>query len=321
MKNIDNYRKNIPNELMEKDQWLVFKKIPRKNPNGETKISKIPYSAITLSAKGWNERQNFASFDKALSVLVDNNFDGLSFALTEEDPFICIDLDNCIKDGQISLFAKSIVKTFEGSYIELSASTEGIHIFMKGDIPANLNQQNKGIEIYKTNRCIAMTGDIYNKHFEASTEILDFDEELQKLYKSLTATSKAKSEKYPKNYYRENMPSQMDLPDTRTIIDTMCKVNPRARDYFYGTNLSGDWSRDNFIFLLLLRSFTHGNSHLMESIFLESALSRLGSKTKRKSDEAYLKYLRASIQKANQVGNSDFWNYNFKRLAQKEVSL
>ncbi|MGI6348305.1 MAG: hypothetical protein ACOXZ0_00085 [Eubacteriales bacterium] len=25
MKNIDNYRKNIPNELMEKDQWLVFK--------------------------------------------------------------------------------------------------------------------------------------------------------------------------------------------------------------------------------------------------------------------------------------------------------
>ncbi len=321
MKNIDNYRKNIPNELMEKDQWLVFKKIPRKNPNGETKISKIPYSAKSLSAKGWNERQNFASFDKALSVLVNNNFDGLSFALTEEDSFVCIDLDNCIKDGQISLFAKSIVKTFEGSYMELSASTKGIHIFLKGNIPTNLNQQNKGIEIYKTNRCIAMTGDIYSKHFEASTEALYFDEELQKLYKSLTATSRAKSEGNPKNRYRQNTPIQTGLPDTRTIIETMCKVNPRARDYFYGTNLSGDWSRDDFIFLLLLRSFTHGNSHLMESIFLESALSRLGSKTKRKNDEAYLKYLRASIQKANQVGNSDFWNYDFKRLTQKEVSL
>lgn len=321
MKNIDNYRKNIPNELMEKDQWLVFKKIPRKNSNGEIKTSKIPYSAITLSAKGWNERQNFASFDNALSVLVNNNFDGLSFALTEEDSFVCIDLDNCIKDGQISLFAKSIVKTFEGSYMELSGSTEGIHIFMKGNIPANLNQQNKGIEIYKSNRCIAMTGNIHSKHFETSTEVLDFDEELQKLYENLTATSKVKNEVNSKNRYRQNMPSQTDLPDTKTIIETMCKVNPRARDYFYGTNLSGDWSRDDFIFLLLLRSFTHGNSHLMESIFLESGLSRLGSKTKRKSDEAYLKYLRASIQKANRVGNSDFWNYDFKRLTQKEVSL
>lgn len=321
MKNIDNYRKNIPNEMMEKDQWLVFKKIPRQNPNGETKISKIPYSAITLSAKGWNERQNFASFDKALSVLVSKNFDGLSFVLTAEDPFVCIDLDNCIKDGQINLFAKSIVKTFEGSYMELSASTEGIHIFLKGNIPVNLNQQNKGIEIYKSNRCIAMTGDIYSKHFEASTEVLDFDEELQKLYRSLTAASKAKSDENPRNRYRQDMPIQTGLPDTKTIIDTMCRVNPRARDYFYGTNLSGDWSRDDFIFLLLLRSFTHGNSHLMESIFLESALSRLGSKTKRKSDEAYLKYLRASIQKANQFGNSDFWNYDFKRLTQKEVSL
>jgi hypothetical protein len=321
MKNIDNYKKNIPKEFMEKDQWLIFKKIPRKNPNGETKISKIPYSAITLSAKGWNERQNFASFDKALSVLVNNNFDGLSFVLTEEEPYACIDLDNCIKDGQISLFAKSIVKTFEGSYMELSASTEGIHIFMKANIPANLNQQNKGIEIYKMNRCIAMTGDIYSIHFEASTEVLDFDEELQKLYRSLTVMNKAKSEGNPRNRYRENMLGQTALPDTRTIIDTMCKVNPRARDYFYGTNLSGDWSRDDFIFLLLLRSFTHGNSHLMESIFLESALSRLGSKTKRKNDQAYLKYLRASIQKANQVGNSDFWNYDFKRLTQIEVSL
>ncbi|MGI6692035.1 MAG: hypothetical protein ACOX63_14515 [Christensenellales bacterium] len=169
--------------------------------------------------------------------------------------------------------------------------------------------------------CIAMTGDIYSKHFEASNEVLDFDEELQKLYKSLTAASKAKSEGNPKNRYRQDMPSQTGLPDTRTIIETMCKVNPRARDYFYGTNLSGDWSRDDFIFLLLLRSFTHGNSHLMEGIFLESGLSRLGSKTKRKNDEAYLKYLRASIQKVNQVGNSDFWNYGFKRLTQKEVSL
>lgn len=231
-------------------------------------------------------------------MLVNNNFDGLSFVLTEEDPIVCIDLDNCIKDGRISLFAKSVVKTFEGSYMELSASTEGIHIFLKGNIPANLNQQNKGIEIYKTNRCIAMTGDIYSKHFETSNEVLDFDEELQKLYRSLTVMNKAKSEGNPKNRYRQDMPIQMGLPDTRTIIETMCNVNTRARDYFYGTNLSGDWSRDDFIFLLLLRSFTHGNSHLMESIFLESALSRLGSKTKRKNDEAYLKYLRASIQKA-----------------------
>jgi len=317
MKNINNYQNNIPKELMEKEQWLAYKKIPRQNPNGEIKISKIPYSALTLSAKSWNAKENLASFNKALSVLVHHDFDGLAFALTEDDPYVCIDLDHCVKDGELSVFAKSIMRTFEGSYMELSGSLEGVHIFLKGKVPSNLNQQTKGIEIYHSNRCIAMTGEVNSRHFESSFEILDKTVELQELYDSL----KAKPIGYEEKSYAEASRNLNDLPDASQIIETMCTVNFKARDYFFGSNLSEDWSKDDFNFLLLLRSFTHGDSKLMESIFLESALSRLGSKAKRRSDEGYLKYLRASIQKVNRIGHSDFWNYNFKKLTQKETTL
>ena len=131
MKNIEKYKENIPTELKLKDQWLVFKKIPRHSSNGNLKISKILYSAITISAKEWNEKENIADFGKALSVLVHHEFDGLAFVLTDDDPYICIDLDNCIDNGRLDLFAASIVKTFEGSYMELSCSKKGIHIFLK----------------------------------------------------------------------------------------------------------------------------------------------------------------------------------------------
>lgn len=249
-------------------------------------------------------------------MLVHHDFDGLAFALTDNDPFVCIDLDNCIKDKQLSLFSKSIVKTFEGTYMELSGSLEGIHIFMKGNIANNLNQQTKGIEIYKSNRCIAMTAELNSKHFKASHEVLDFQLELHKLYAQLILRQ-PKIKNLSSNNHNA---SALDLPNIQYIIDTMCKVNYKARDYFKGINGSGDWSKDDFNFLLLLRSFTHGNAQAMETIFLESALSRLNDKSKRRNDEAYLKYLRGSIQKVNQIGHSNFWNYNYKQLTQNEVS-
>lgn len=39
-------------------------------------------------------------------------------------------------------------------------SGKGIHIFVKGTIPKNLNLSSQGIEMYKNNRYIAVTGNI-----------------------------------------------------------------------------------------------------------------------------------------------------------------
>ena len=47
----------------------------------------------------------------------------------------------------------------------------------------------------------------------------------------------------------------------------------------------------------------------MVDIFLKSNLSRAEEKSKRIARESYLKYLRKSIKKAVEIGNSNYWQY------------
>lgn len=119
---INQYQKNIPKELQDSPQWVVFKKIPRTNRYGETKIAKIPMSALTLSASDWNSKKMWTSFEEALSVLVHSEVDGLAFVLSSDDPFACIDLDHCLENDSLNLLSKAIIETFTGSYMELSQS-------------------------------------------------------------------------------------------------------------------------------------------------------------------------------------------------------
>lgn len=97
------------------------------------------------------------------------------------------------------------------------------------------------------------------------------------------------------------------------VLDAMLKHNEKARGLFYGSNLSGDASKDDFHLLLFLNSFTHGNHEMMKSIFLQSALNRMGDKNKRKTEIGYLKYLDESIEKAIKCGNRKYWDYNYYR--------
>lgn len=304
MKNklINQYKNNIPKELQESPQWIVFKKVPRTSRYGETKIAKIPISVVTLSSRDWNTKGNWTSFEEALSVLVNSKVDGLAFVLSSDDPFVCIDLDHCIDSDSLSLPAKAIIETFTDSYMELSQSRQGIHIFCKGQVPNNLNSQINGVEIYQENHCIAMTGDVNSRYLKGSNSLMNYDKELNQLYQDYTPRTQTRP-------LSEAPTNTGELPDSRAIIDTMCRFNNRARELFEGSNSSGDWSKDDFRLLLFLNSFTHGNPELMKEIFLKSALNRMGDRNKRKTEMAYLRYLESSIQKAVEVGNQSYWDY------------
>lgn len=89
----ENYLQNIPQELRQYKQWLWFKKIVKVDKWGKEKISKIPISLITLKSDGWNDRKHWMDFETAVKNLESSGSDGLSFALSKDDPFVCIDLD------------------------------------------------------------------------------------------------------------------------------------------------------------------------------------------------------------------------------------
>lgn len=149
----EKYKQNIPMELREYKQWLWFKKIRKMDLRGREKTLKIPVSPITLKSSDWNNKENWADFETAVNNIESSGCDGLSFVLSKDDPFLCIDLDNVSHDMR-----EMFCRDFYDTYIETSQSGKGLHIFAKGKIADNLNNQIKKVEMYQNNRCIAMTG-------------------------------------------------------------------------------------------------------------------------------------------------------------------
>ncbi|WP_231101151.1 hypothetical protein [Streptobacillus moniliformis] len=96
-------------------------------------------------------------------------------------------------------------------------------------------------------------------------------------------------------------------------------TNRKGRELLRGEYSTGDASKDDFQLFLILNSFTHGNADLMLEIFLQSALNRMGDMSKRKTEAAYIKYLNQSIQRAQEVCGTNYWDYNYPRKPREAV--
>ncbi len=308
MINIENYN-NIPWELKEYDQWVWYKIYKEVDKEGVIKSKKVPISPITHKASEWNKKENWTSFDKALEGLKNSSCDGLSFVLTKDDPFVCIDLDDIRNHKH-----KNILNDFKDTYQEASYSNNGIHIFAKGTITKNINNQIEKVELYSENKAIAMTGNIDILGHEV-TEIIDLQEQIDKLFLKFAPFDSPKElkEKY-RNFYD-------DVPDLQTILKTIYMKHPRARDLLRGQVSSGDASKDDFELLLYLNTFTHRNPKLMKEIFLGSPLSRLGDRSKRRTEQGYLKYLDKTIDKVLYVGSTNYWNYHLDEVDERRQRI
>lgn len=165
MTKIENKYNYIPEEMKALKRFIGWRKEIR-NKN----VVKLPFSLIDGRGIGWNKPDRWLDFEAAK----DKN-QSLGFALTEEeDHIICVDLDQAIVDGRLTAMAESIVEAFTGTYMELSQSGQGIHIFCKGTLLDNLIKPSEGIEIYKSNRYIALTGDVGGgSYFPVSNQLLD----------------------------------------------------------------------------------------------------------------------------------------------------
>lgn len=306
MINKETYINNIPQELKDCKQWLWFKIYHNKDKKGNAKAVKIPISPITCEANEWNKKENWTDFETALDGLEKSGCDGLSFVLTEDDPFVCIDLDN-IKDSFEDV--RDIISDFGETYNEISVSGNGVHIFAKGRIHKNINNQADLFEMYKSNKCIAMTGDVIGTCTEVKNEQYKLN-----LYYEKYAIKETIREQI---FYYKNINS--DVPDIEGILKAMYMNNRKGRELFRGEYSTGDASKDDFQLLLILNSFTHGNADLMLEIFLKSSLNRMGDMSKRRNEAAYIKYLNQSIQKAQEVGGTNYWDYNYHRKNKEEI--
>ncbi|MFF2621231.1 bifunctional DNA primase/polymerase [Oerskovia jenensis] len=86
---------------------------------------------------------------------------GLGFVLG--DGVGCIDLDHCLVDGVPLPWARQILRSLPPTYIEVSQSGEGLHIF--GLLPPapgrKIRDGVRSVEWYSTGRYIAVTADSF----------------------------------------------------------------------------------------------------------------------------------------------------------------
>lgn len=116
---------------------------------------------------------------------------GLGFVFCREDPYVGIDLDNCLDEaGKVKPNFAGILVRFADSYMEISPSARGIKIWARGTLPANLPGVSVGdgqIEMYDHARYFAVTGRAVRG---APLQIEDHTADVLKLYAHLTARKK-----------------------------------------------------------------------------------------------------------------------------------
>ncbi|GEM01933.1 protein of unknown function [Halolactibacillus halophilus] len=238
----------------------------------KSKQTKVPYQINGKKANATNLK-TWTSYDKALNNFELGKTNGIGFVLTDNDPFTCIDLDNCIQDGVITSEVKALVDTID-SYTEYSQSGNGLHIWVKGKKPGTRSKNSKkGIEIYDNKRFIIMTGN----HVEGTPlEIIDRQDILDYIYDSYFGTTSENVKPGPKMDSSDNSKLSSPKLSDQDVINIASKA--KNGDHFkalysgeysaYGSQSEADIALCNII------AFYTQDMEQIDRIFSSSGLYR-----------------------------------------------
>ena len=128
----------IPADLLERDQWVLYREEERGG-----KSTKVPYQldgkpASSTDPSTWGGYEDVVRVRSTSELKPRTAYAGIGFVFSADDPFTGIDLDNCLEDTdelEIKPWAQPIVQTFSDSYIEISPGGFGLHIFCKATLP------------------------------------------------------------------------------------------------------------------------------------------------------------------------------------------
>jgi primase-polymerase (primpol)-like protein len=143
-------RSVLPAEMTARDRWMRWELVRRGDKWTKRPITIAGRAASSTNAATWAAHSDAAA--SAAGV-------GLGFALG--DGIGCIDLDDCIRaDGSLEPWAADILASCPPTFMEVSQSGAGIHIFgLLPEAPGrNLRSAGATVEVYSTGRFIAVTG-------------------------------------------------------------------------------------------------------------------------------------------------------------------
>ena len=133
----------IPAELRKRDRWV------RRSPR------KVPLRVDGRGAAASTDPSTWSSYEAAARSKVGV---GLGFVLNG-DGVVCLDLDHCIDErGQVAAWAQRILDACPPTFVEVSPSGRGLHIWGRGSLRGGrvIRDGEVRVEAYATGRYIAM---------------------------------------------------------------------------------------------------------------------------------------------------------------------
>lgn len=130
---------SLPTALTQRDRWVLHdrRKVPRQ-------INNAPASSTNP--------ETWTSFDLASQAARGR---GLGFVLNG-DGIACIDLDKCFANRTLEPWAAKIVAEAGRTYIEVSPSGTGLHIWGKAHVGKGFRSES--VEVYDRGRYMTVTG-------------------------------------------------------------------------------------------------------------------------------------------------------------------
>ena len=161
----------FPRALAALPQWVCWRLEPDKRSGRD---AKVPYDPNTNRRASASNPASWGTLDEALACAEKYHFSGVGFVFTKESGYIGLDVDNCLdENGKPNETATDILNRLPPTYIEISPSGTGLHIFLFGALPPGGNRNSKhGVEMYDSARYFTMTGKRF-EHPNSSENVAD----------------------------------------------------------------------------------------------------------------------------------------------------
>lgn len=255
---------NIPDELKQLKQWVLWKAVWDEK---QKVFTKVPYRSNGRYKAYSNKPESWDTFDNIYEAYENGIGEGIGFVLSETDPYACIDIDEISNVHDLPELAREIVNL---SYSELSPSGQGIHIWVryKHDKEKFMNKNVKlKYEIYDRKRLITITGETINDL--AISDGKEIDSFIEKVFKREETVSTLPQQ--------SNVHGKAALSESEIIqIAEKSKTGSRFKLFMNGgwEQIYESQSEADLAFLNDLAFWTNCDYHMMDSIFRKSSLMR-----------------------------------------------
>jgi len=253
----------LPQELQNLRQWVCWRLEPDKKSGRD---AKVPYSPITGKRASSSNSATWGNLDEALTCAEKYFFSGIGFVFTAECGIIGIDIDNCLSDGQPNETAADILAHLPPTYIEVSPSGTGLHIFLRGKLPTGGNRK-ASVEMYSTGRYFTMTG----QRFESCSDLIASGDDAIKYI----------HDKYVRGQRKTKRQSSCNPLEPLSDTDLLNLAEKSKDGAAFSELFKGNWqgkyksqSEADFALCRKLAFWSGRNENQVDRIFRKSALYR-----------------------------------------------